>query len=224
MKYIVFDTETTGLDKPRAPRNSPCSITDNGDEIIQIGGLMLDEHLEPVKAFCHYCDCLRSESSANAFRAHCIRLEDIRMRLPCIFFEEVLLDHLPEFLESDVTFVGYNSDFDVGMVTQSLRSTGLDFGPCKPIVSRLMKRGRYTLDALAFLPQKVKLVSLHGQLTPAREQFYRDFQGKLPVESNAMDLFRESWNHAHNALFDSIETYLLLKTEVIGKKLFVGRR
>lgn len=223
MNYIVIDTETTGLARPRVAFNAPCAITDNGSEVIQIGGLYLDEQLKPAKAFCYYCDCMSPESSAQAFATHQIAMSAIRERLAGVFLEEVVEKHLPELLSDDVTFMGYNSDFDMYMIRNSMRSHARQFAPWQKVTSRLRSSGRWAVDAMAYLPKRVKLSSFYQELTPARERFHSIYGGSLPLETNYPELLLGQMKTAHNSLYDAIETYLLLQSKVFGKSLFRGR-
>lgn len=223
MHYVVLDTETTGLGRKYSVLNEPCSLRDNGDEVIQIGGLLLDETLKPYKAFCHYCDCLMASMPEEVSRIHGIDIQEVRKYIPGTFLEEVVAVWVPEILASDVVIVGYNTDFDMQMVAQSMRNFCFDFGKFEKVMSRLPARGQWTLDVMGYLPKRVKLVSHYDDCTEARKEFYRTNCKKLPLESNVPEMLEATWAHAHNSLFDAIETYLVFKTKVLGKKLFKGR-
>ena len=222
MIYVLYDTETTGLKSLQVPLNKPASIHKAGSEVIQIGGLVLDDSLVPVRAFCHYCDCIAPHSDADAYRVHGIDLTAIRKEIPGVFLEDVIVRHIPELLLPDMTIIGYNCEFDIKMVAQSIRSSGLPFSPGKRVVSRLPREGRWYLDVMDFLPQRNKLTSYASQLTKARDSFYRSFAGRIPLETNMPTLFLEQWEHAHNAVYDAIETYLLFVDRVYGQKVFKG--
>lgn len=46
--FIVYDTEGTGLDLMRSEDlNIPCAISRRGDEVCQIGGIILDNGMIP---------------------------------------------------------------------------------------------------------------------------------------------------------------------------------
>ena len=223
MHFVVLDTETTGLNRKYSALNEPCSLRDNGDEVIQIGGLLLDERLRPYKAFCHYCDCLMASVPEEASRVHGINIQDVRRYIPGTFLEEVVAEWVPELLSDDVVVIGYNSDFDMQMVAQSMRNFCFDFGKFKKVMTKLPTTGQWSLDVMGYLPKRVKLVSLYDECTEARCDFYQEFRGRLPLESNVPEMLEATWAHAHNSLFDAIETYLVFKTKVLGKKLFRGR-
>lgn len=222
MIYIVFDTETTGLDIRHASLKEVCSISNNGDEVIQIGGLTLDSNLNPIKAFCHYCDCLKHASDGKAFKTHQLDLATIRRYVPNTYLEDVLVTYLPEFFEEDVVFIGYNVKFDINMVAQSIRNSSLEWGPFQNVKAKLPREGRWQLNVMDFLPRRMQLVSYETSLREARTKFYKEFQGRLPLETNCPELLSEHWQRAHHALYDSIQTYLLFKEQVWMKKIFGG--
>ena len=221
MTYLVFDTETTGLSRKYSNLNEPCSVTENGDEIIQIGGFVVDEQLNPIRAFCHYCDVLLPDSKSEARRVHQIGMETIRAEIPGTFFEEVACRFVPELFYKDVTFIGYNIDFDMQMVAQCLRNLCFPFENTTPVMGRLYKSGRHTLDVMKYLPGKSKLVSFSKELNADREAFFMKYAGVLPLECNIPGLLGATWEHNHNSLFDALETLLLLKQRVWGKKIIV---
>lgn len=220
MNYIVFDTETTGLNRRRAKLNEPGTLFENGDEVIQIGGVILDNSLNPKKLFCHYCDVLQAESHEGAREVHGILLDDIRATLPNVYLEDVLLRWVPEFFSDDVVFIGYNSGFDIQMVAQTLRNFCFDFEGIQKVTTRMPQSGRWQLDTMAYLPKRVKLTSLYSQLTDARNAFYAAYANRIPLETNNPEMLEPTWRGAHNSLFDAIETYLLFKDRIWQKKLF----
>lgn len=225
MYYVVFDTETTGLEKLQGSLAQPHSVTKNGSEVIEIGGLFLDENMNPIKGFCHYCDCLASHSDAQAFATHQIQLEDIRAHISGVFLEEVMVNFLPEFYDEDILFIGYNANFDMRMTAQSLRDFPVPFKLGRRVTARMPTSGRNVLDVMDFLgPHRVKLSSFESWLQPYREEFMSLYRRVLPVETNITSMYLESWEKAHNALYDAVSTYLLFKHKIWGIKLVGGGR
>lgn len=220
MNYIVFDTETTGLKRKFASLNEAASFSDLGDEIIQIGGLILDDKAEPIKAFCHYCDTVTSSSSSDSFRVHGINSEHVRDEVGGMFVDEILWKWCPEFFAPSVTFVGYNGMFDIQMVAQGLRNFPYPFVKPEKLSTRLKKSGRWVLDVMDYLPEKRKLVQQASLMGKERDKFFEEYGGRLTLETNAPRLLEQEWNQAHNSLFDSIETYLLFKHKVWQVKVF----
>lgn len=225
MYYVVFDTECTGLEKLQGSLAQPHSVTKIGAEVIQIGGMFLDENMEPIKAFCHYCDCLAAHSEAAAYATHKIQLEDIRAHVSGMFLEEVLCRYLPEFYSSDIVFIGYNADFDMRMTAQSSRDFPVTFKLGRRVVSKMPTSGRNVLDVMDFLgPHRAKLVSYESWIKPYRDQFMSLYRRVLPVETNIPSMYLESWEKAHNALYDAVNTYILFKYKLWGVKVIGGGR
>lgn len=219
MIAMVLDTETTGLNKKYSKLNVPCSLRENGDEVVQVGGLILNESLEPVRMFCHYCDCLMPSVVPAAYEVNKLDLTTIRRYIPGMYLEEVCVKLIPEIFLDDLVIIGYNTSFDLRMVAQSMRNFCFDFENCGKVTTSFPTRGRWILDVMSYMPKRTKLVSHHDSLSGARSSFYAQWAGSLKIETNIPELLESSWQSAHNALFDAIETYLLFKERVWQKKL-----
>lgn len=219
MISIVLDTETTGLSRRYASLSTPCSLKENGDEVVQIGGLVLNEKFEPCRAFCHYCDCLLPDLSPGAAAVNAIKMEEIRKYIPGIFLEEVCAKLIPELFSNDLLIIGYSVDFDLRMVAQSLRNFCFGFEEFSKVGVKLPSSGKSYLDVMGYLPRRAKLVSHYEALTPFREEFYQRYAGNLSLETNIPELLENSWAKAHNSLFDAIETYLLFLSKNLDKTL-----
>lgn len=220
MDYIVFDGETTGLARIQGAINNPQSLKGNGDEIIQIGGIILDESFTPKRMFCHYCDCLLPGIDTEASAINRIDMSMVRQQVPNVFIEEVVETLVPELCSDNVTLIGYNIDFDINMMAQSLRDAVIKWKPLNKVSTRIPRQGRNAIDVMKYLPKRVKLVSFYDALTEPRNTFYRLYADKLTIETNCVEMLEETWSSAHNSLFDSIETYLLFMDQILGKKLF----
>ena len=217
---LVYDVEATGLRVKYTGLSEPCSITDGGDEILQIGGLVLDEKMDPVRAFCHFCDTVTASSSAEAYATHEIKLEEIRDRLCNVFVEEVITTRCPEMLADDTVFIGYNTDYDLRMTATGLRNIPGLFKQPAQVTTRINRKGRQYVDLMKYYPERRKLVQRVASLQDRRDAFFSQYGHKLPFETNYPELFLEQWGRSHNALWDVIDTYLLFKEEVWRKKLF----
>ena len=221
--FIAFDTETTGLNKLRRGHyNVPASITTRGDEVCQIGGLIFDEKLNPLKLFCHYCDTVIPDSPPNVFQVHGISQREVRKYLSGQFLPEVMQRWLPEFFYDNVIFIGYNSEFDMSMVAQTLSNSCLSFDWKKFSGNIVPKRGRYSIDIAEFF--KVgsayrKLSSFDSTLMWGREAFISRYEKSMVVETNCVQLLGGTWEKAHNAFYDALNTYLLWGEGVWKKKL-----
>lgn len=223
MNYVVFDTETTGLTRRQTPRNEPCSVLRVGSEVIQIGGLVLNESMVPTRAFCFYCDCLAPCSPEEAYQTHGISMSEVRKYASDMFPGEILHNFLPEFLADDVVFIGYNVGFDISMLSQSTLDFTDKFVDIPTVDMFMPTRGRHSLDVMSYFPKRLKLTQHTKSLGEKRKAFYEEYGGKLTIETNALPLLEEQMSHAHNALFDSIETYLLFMDKVWKQKVFGGK-
>lgn len=101
-REIVLDTETTGL--------SP----QNGDRIVEIGGVELINHVPTGRHFHVYLNPER-EMPEEAFRIHGLSTEFLRDKLR--FADEV--DGFLAFVE-DATLVIHNAPFDMGFLNHEL--------------------------------------------------------------------------------------------------------
>lgn len=222
-RFVIFDTETTGLER-RAPAlcNVPGSIEARGSEICQIGGIVCNYKMEPVRGFCHYCDTVAAESGAQAHWVHGISQREVREYLAGQYFSEVAMTLLPELFEPNTVFVGYNSEFDLGMISQ-----GLDNAPCdftwKPCMSPVIpKTGRWSVDVMKFFPAGKsyrKLSSFTEELATTRDKFLSDYFHLLSVDTNCAEILSTTWKREHNAFFDALNTFLLWRDKIWRVKL-----
>lgn len=225
-KFIVYDTETTGLKRADIDLSLPATPFNRGDEVCQIGGLILNESMEPIYMFCHYCDTVAVECSPGAMEVHGLSMKDIRQYVRCQYLSNVLLEKVPAFFEDDVIFIGYNIEFDQDMVKQTLSNTDVSFN-WQPLRSSIMPRtGRWSVDVSEYLKQvnknqrgyRLRLSSFDAELEPVRLDFYRRY-GDMIVDSNCLELFKPSWEKAHNSFYDALNTYLLWRDRIWRKKL-----
>lgn len=220
--FISFDTETTGLRKCTSPDlNTPAAITARGDEMIQIGGLILNNDMKPTKLFCHYCDTVLADSSEGALNVHGISQRNIRDYLLCKYPAEVMHEYLPEFFYDDVIFLGYNVEYDMSMVAQSLANSPGTFEWKKARGSIVPKHGRYSINVADFVMNDgkyQKLSTFVDWLEPYREQFFNRYS-HLKLQTNCIELLSGEWEKAHNSFFDALNTYLIWGEKVWKKKV-----
>lgn len=221
--FTFFDTETTGLSKVNTGvLTTPTAITGRGSEVIQIGGLFTDEKMNPLRLFCYYCDAVAAASHHNAYIAHNIDLREVRSQIPSVFLPEVMTTYLPEFFVDDNIFVGYNVDFDITMVQQSLANSPLKFSVSRLQGNIIPRHGRHSVDVAEYVKLSNtyrKLTSFREELTPLREEFMSTYGGALQVDTNCHDMLARTWNRAHNSFFDSLETFLLWRSRIWKKKV-----
>lgn len=221
--FIVFDTEGTGLNRQALGKlNEPAAVTSRGSEVCQIGGIILNERMMPLKMFCHYCDTVVADSPTAAYNVHGISQRDVRRYLIGQFLPEIMTQYLPEFFYSNVVFIGYNSEFDMTLVAQSLANSPIDW-KWKPLhASIIPKRGRVSVDVAEYVKQGSayrKLSSFENELTTQRLQFLSYYERRVQIETNCIELLQGTWERAHNSFFDAVNTYLLWGDRIWKKKL-----
>lgn len=228
-QFLCFDTEATGLQMADTDLSQPSGLRRRGDEVCQIGGLLLNENMEPQKIFCHYCDTVAVECSKGAIAVHGIEMKEVRKHLPSQFLPVVLHDRVPEFFYPDMMFIGYNVEFDMNMVKQTLSNSDVPFDWSPLRGSIVPKHGRISIDVSPYFKHIGnaakgdksyfrKLSSFEKELAPLREQFFRQY-GHLPLETNCMEMLAPTWEQAHNSFFDALNTFLLWRERVWRKKL-----
>ena len=107
MRELVLDTETTGLD------------FDNGDKIVEIGVVELENHIQTGNTFHYYLNPGRN-SSAEALKVHGLTTEFLSDKPK---FEEIV----EEFIDylSDSKIIIHNASFDIGFINSQLKSCNL---------------------------------------------------------------------------------------------------
>lgn len=231
MKYIFLDTETTGLSKDELVMQDTASgtrqVLKKGDEVIQIGGLITDANLNPIRLFCHHCDTTVCNMEKKALDVHGITMEFLRTYVKDIFLEEVIETLIPELYEDNIVTIGYNIDnFDVTMIKQTLRDSEHQpyFGV--PVVNSIIpSNGRYTLDLVPFFIKnyngkqfRQKLEVLAKQREKQYQQFCADYSS-IPLDTNIpLEKAFPNGISSHNSMYDSVICYLLMK-ELWKRKL-----
>ena len=225
-KFIVFDTETTGLKVvPKSSLNLPCSALNRGAEVVQIGGIIFDgSTLEPSNLFCYYCDAVTAECERGAMQVNKLSLRNIRKTLSCRFLPEIMTTFLPDFFEEDVCLIGYNVGFDISMVDQSLSNSSLKWNFDKPLTSNtLPSKGPCVVDVMPFVSYNGKyrkLSSFDNELKSRRDAFLAKYIGTLGINTNDITTLQGQINEAHNSFYDSLNTYILWCDYVWKKKMF----
>lgn len=137
MKYFLYDTETTGLQ--------------NKDEVIQFAGYLLDEKFRKLDIVNFY-SYTQVPIHKKAYEAHRIDKKLLWKLSGGRTFEEQIFKY--DFIrdENDITFIGYNVQFDNRLVNQTLKNNGydpIDFGIKTNSLSK--ETGRYNLDLMRIL-------------------------------------------------------------------------
>lgn len=224
MKFIFLDTETTGLAKDEIVMKDTASgakqVLKKGAEVIQIGGLITDDNLNPIRLFCHHCDTTVCNMDKQALDVHGISMEFLRSHVKDIFLEEVIETKLPELYEDNIVTIGYNIDnFDIVMIKQTMRDSEHQpyFGV--PIINSVIpSNGKYTLDLVPFYmryyngrPVRQKLEVLAKQRESQYQQFLLD-NSNVPLDTNIpLEKAFPNGVGSHNSMYDSVICYLLMK-------------
>ena len=103
MRELVLDTETTGLD------------FENGDKIVEIGIVELENHIQTGNSFHYYLNPER-DSSPEALRVHGLTTEFLSDKPK---FEEIVEEFI-HFL-SDSKIIIHNASFDIGFINSQLK-------------------------------------------------------------------------------------------------------
>lgn len=189
----------------------PSSITSRGSEVMSIGGIITDAFMTPIKFFCHWCDTVAPCSEA-AYEVHGISTKDVRTFVGGEFLPILMTRRLPEFFEENINFFGYNVEFDMCMVRQTLANSPLQFTWKKN--SRpgfIPKSGRWSNDIASLYKIKGRFQPLSNfvkRLEPRRNEFISRWGDTVPFDSNCPELLSSSFK-SHNAFYDSLNTFLL---------------
>ena len=103
MREIVLDTETTGLD------------VNNGDRIVEIGIVELENHVQTGDYFHYYLNPER-DSSIQALQIHGLTSEFLKDKPKFIDIADQFIDFV-----SDSKIIIHNAPFDVGFINAELR-------------------------------------------------------------------------------------------------------
>lgn len=200
MYYFVFDTETTGINK----RTS---------QVIEFGGFLLDEKFRIRKIVHFYCN-IDEIVPPEAVAIHGIDNEKLMKLSSGKFFEDYIFSNSMKFFTnpSDIIFVGYNVDFDICMVNNSLTINGydkLDFGISVRNIPKT--NGVYRLDMMKAVRGLLKLpsyVKLSQAVVNGTKYSVEDLKKRFTQLCERKDLGIEPG--FHGALFDAYCTAVLL--------------
>lgn len=216
MKFIVIDTETTGINRPSTLDGRP--YTPKG-EVIQVAALVCDEHLEVEKLISFYCMPTEPIADEARDKAHGIHNSEIKELSSGKFLEDYLYDTYRDIFlpNEDIIFVGHNIPFDIRAINNSLLAYSCDelnFGsPIKSISSR--RRGNGYIDTMRLgkevynyhkFPKLSELVSL-TKVNSVINQVYKVIKDSYLDEKS---FIREGVSY-HDAAYDVCATWASLK-------------
>ena len=107
MRELVLDTETTGLD------------FENGDKIVEIGIVELENHIQTGNSFHYYLNPER-DSSHEALKVHGLTTEFLSDKPK---FEEIAEEFIEFLAESKIII--HNASFDIGFINSELKACNL---------------------------------------------------------------------------------------------------
>ena len=197
MREIVLDTETTGLD---------CS---NGDKIVEIGVIELENHIQTGKYFHSYINP-QKKSDPKAEKIHGLTQEFLSDKP---LFNEIAEDFL-EFI-SDSKIIIHNAPFDLGFINSELKSCDMsDIDENLVIDTLLLAKKKYTgqsvsLDALCRkFNIDISNRTIHGALKDAKllSLVYLELIGGKQTRLNFLNN-NETFKDDNNGIFDLINFY-----------------
>lgn len=215
MNYIVFDEETTGVGEK--------------DEVVQFGCLILDENFQITRPISCYFQSHVPVNAEAAAKTH-LSSEIAHELSGGMFFEDFYWES-DIFKMTDVTWIGFNPDFDIRLCNQTLNQNGLssyDFGD---EVARLNKKsGVHHFDVmkacmagmgLNYYPNLAqcgsKLSYSQSTLDGMYEKLIKiidklDYANKTETLSEKLIGISDNGKLAsyHDALYDAMITWLLL--------------
>ena len=198
MREIVLDTETTGLD------------VNNGDRIVEIGIVELENHVQTGNYFHYYLNPERN-SSLQALKIHGLTTEFLKDKPKFIDIADQLIDFV-----SDSKIIIHNASFDLGFINSELRKCEKKELDENSIIDSLLLAKKH------FLGQSVSLDSLcrkfdidisdreiHGALKDAKllAHVYLELIGgkqtklEFDVESTTSDPNHETLHSNINGLY-----------------------
>lgn len=199
-KYVIFDTETTGLTKT--------------DEVIQFSAFVLDDSFSVKSAVNFYSDT-QVPISAGAFNTHHLTKAKLNQLAGGEFFEDNWMKLVDELRQHQVIWVDWcNGSFDERMINQTLENNGLpDYFhfPVSPDLKVCRKNRFSVFNMMRALCQKLGVRSLNlasavATLPFTKEQINNIYSSIAMQVPNLDDELRY-----HNALYDAFVTMILFK-------------
>jgi len=136
LRELVLDTETTGLD------------FENGDKIVEIGIVELENHIQTGNYFHYYLNPER-DSSPEALKVHGLTREFLSDKPK---FEEIVEEFL-DFL-GDSKIIIHNASFDIGFINAQLKGSNFqEINETRVIDTIVLAKNKYrgqsvSLDSL----------------------------------------------------------------------------
>ena len=200
MKYVVYDVETTGLSAK--------------DEIIQFAAIISDEQLKNCSIYNFYC-MSQQPISPGAFNTHKMTREFIYAESKGKFFEDYWYDFLKNLDgEDQIIWVDWSKNgFDRKMINNTLEHYNLDPYFTFPVVNTLpndKEYGHCSFNLMKAIRNKgvtgslalENAIKLTGYSKQHLDQLYEKLTANISSKKGSMTF--------HDAVYDSLMTYLLL--------------
>jgi DNA polymerase-3 subunit epsilon len=221
-KYIVLDTETTGLE------------VNQGHRVIEIGAVLLNDRKKSVEHFHSYLNPARLIDE-EASKVHGITNADLEDKP---FFDEIAEEFI-NFIEGS-TLVIHNAPFDIGFLNNELKIASTSYPDLEEICeiedSLIIARNKFpgqrnSLDALAnrfnvsgydrtfhgaLLDANI-LADVFMQLTGGQSKFEFISNGESVQEKN-----KNSENFNHIDQIDNLPKITLSKSEIVKHEKRIG--
>lgn len=196
-KYIIMDTETTGLTKT--------------DEVIQFSAVVLED-LRPDRLVNFYCET-QVPVSAGAFNVHHLDNAKLHKLSESQVFEDNWLEFVDSLRGAKQVWIDWSSGgFDERLINQTLVNNGLDdyfhFPRCRTL-TECSQNMISEFDLMGALRRKLsrrsmKLEDAANTLPYTREQINFVYD---KVTASVPNMDKES--RFHNAMYDAFVTYLV---------------
>lgn len=220
MKYIIFDTETTGLRKMApADWDKCCSLNYEGDSVIEFGAVLVREDASIVKSVCLFNDCITAGGNPKAMSVNGLSLQEIRRTLSGVTLERNLATFFPEFFDTDVCYLGWNTPYDIALVSQTVRNYRIMPKVPQHMDLRSPKTGPCFVDVCDFYNTIAGGKKRRQRLVDASSRFATDIaeifsRCSKSLITNSRDLFEQNEGGCHSALYDAVATYVLWRERV----------
>lgn len=201
MSYLFFfDTETTGFGPD--------------DEVIQFAGILTDANMNIIDVVNFYCNPAKI-IPREAVNVHGLTNADVYKLSHGHFIDEFIFKYDWLVNPKDIVFIGYNVEFDVRLVNQSLLLNGcegINFGTRVNVIPRDTKHKSYKLCMMETIKNNLGYYKNQKLVNVTREHLH--FNSNKVVEK--IELLCEYFNvdrpkhcNAHDALYDSFMTMML---------------
>lgn len=204
MKYVIFDTETTG-------------IRSGKDDVIQLAYIVLDDNMDIIDCGCDYCNT-DVPISSGAYDVHHIDKKFLETHAGSVFLNDIIMKNKyfrPDSEEKDVVFIAYNASFDINMINKKLKARGyrgVYFGGYTKTPNDETS-GRHHFCLMRGIQYKKKLRSPQKLLDVRKEILTNLSEDNIKMVYNhlskPLNLPTRGERQYHDALYDTLVTALI---------------